>query len=151
MAIKMGYLPWGGLWSNYITVICSRITIPKKNNLYHAPLKSFCFVAQNWWGANHSLPDRCRRNYKILPTFFMSSIWEWLRALLVTLYSNIQCIRMGQEQKSSLLLVEYDILDGICKRYKKWLCAECGDVSELKMISCHSLIRSWGSVDFSAN
>lgn len=47
---------------------------------------------------------------------------------------------MEEEQQTSLLVVEHGILDGICMRCEKWLRAQCGDVSELKMISCHPLI-----------
>jgi len=30
VALTLGFLLWGSLWSNYLTIICSRIMVPKK-------------------------------------------------------------------------------------------------------------------------
>lgn len=40
-----------------------------------------------------------------------------------------------EEESTSLLLMAHGGLDGICMGCEKWLCAELGEVSELKMMS----------------
>lgn len=62
--------------SNCLTVICSRIMVPKKCNLYYAPFSSFCLVARN----GEELTALCQIGIEEITKFFLHSSCHQFRS-----------------------------------------------------------------------